>query len=206
MYGVPSISNSWKGVSVFIATDYGIQMAEDMMNFTEAKYKGKRGDKQRHFKQDLRKNVTVNYDAWKAFVADPVHYAARELPGYANWTVKTGRRQLADSDFLPEHTESTLLTPAEIFTLHERDLLFHQHSFVHVTANPNVLSPSDARLHLSEEWRFRMAVLEGGVYIQQPVDFGAYICHNCRQFAKYGFCEHCIIVGTMQRIGVSTIY
>ena len=46
-----------------MATDYGIQMAEDMVSSTEAKFKGKRGEKQRHYVQDLRVNVTLNYNA-----------------------------------------------------------------------------------------------------------------------------------------------
>ena len=63
MYNVATITNSWKGVSVFIATDYGIQMADDMVTFTEAKFKGKRGEKQRHYVQDVRANVSLNYNA-----------------------------------------------------------------------------------------------------------------------------------------------
>ena len=201
MYGVKSLAKSWKGVDVTIATDFGINMAQKMIDYTEAKKGGKKGETQHHFLQKTRSNVYSNYKAWKAFVVDPEAYARTELQGYKRWTVRDARRQLADPLFLKQRKETDLLTPGDVLQLHERDLLFHQHSFVHVTANPNVLSPLDARLHLPEEWRFRMSVLLGHVMVDQPVDFGAYICHFCPQFAKYGFCEHCIIVGTMQREG-----
>jgi len=205
MYGVDSIPKSWKGVNVSIATDFGITMAQKMMDFTEPKKGGKKGETNQPFEQKTRPNVYINYKAWKAFVVDPEGFAREELKGYKGWTVRDARRQLADPAFLKQRKDTGVLTPGEVLQLHERDLLFHQQSFVHVTANPNVLSPLDARLHLTEEWRFRLSVLLGHVMVDQPVDFGAYICHFCPQFAKYGFCEHCIIVGTMQREGTQNL-
>ena len=176
-----------------------------MMDFTEPKKGGKKGETNQPFEQKTRPNVYINYKAWKAFVVDPERFAREELKGYKGWTVRDARRQLADPLFLKQRKETGILTPGEVLQLHERDLLFHQQPFVHVTTNPNVLSPLNARLHLTEEWRFRLSVLLGHVMVDQPVDFGAYICHFCPQFAKYGFCEHCIIVGTMQREGTQNL-
>jgi hypothetical protein len=92
-----------------------------------------------------------------------------------------------------------VMSPVESYSAFEKCMFFWQHAYVRVTANKNVLLEEDACLYLRETWRFqRIKHGKGNMFV--PVDFGAYSC-TCRQFAKYGFCEHCVIVGTLQRIG-----
>ena len=153
------------------------------------------------YSSDLRANMIITFREWQRFQTDPLGYAEETASVVPGWTVGRARAQLADPQFEPTKGEHTLLTPAAASGMIESDLLFYQHAFVCVTANKGVLSPSEARIHLVEPWRFRVMVNVGDVMVAQPVDYGSFKCQHCRQFAKYQFCSHCVVVGTLQREG-----
>jgi hypothetical protein len=182
-------------------------MAERMDACLELEMTGETGAekiKTPHVKQNIpnyegghAKNLRSNLKAWKKFDHDPT--ACCDYDSFADSRVIEARRELADPQFLPNVSQTKKMTAAESHVAFEKTMLFWQHAYVRVTANRNVLLGDETCQTLQETWRFKR-IHHGGASIFVPVDFGAYNC-TCRQFAKYGFCEHCVIVGTLQRIG-----
>jgi hypothetical protein len=194
---VPAFSSTfaWGETEVYIATPFALEMGERMCDYEGNLYGS-----------DLRKNMVVTLKEWLRFQKNPAAYAEDLQFDCPEWTVQRARDQLADSKFEEGLGAHTTLTPASASRLVEQDLMFYQHAFVCVTANANVLSPEDARIHLFEPWRFGVWVDGPGGMLCQPVDFGCFKCQHCRQFAKYQFCVHCIVVGTLQREGNPCIF
>ena len=205
--GSLSLTTNWADVCVNLPTFHGTKMAERMDAYLELQMTGEPGAekiKQPHVKQNLptyqgghANNLRSNLKRWKQFDKDPTSYCDYDF--FANSRVIEARRELADPQFLPNVSQTKTMTAAESHVAFEKYMLFWQHAYVRVTANRNVLLDDDSCESLQETWRFKR-IHHGGASIFVPVDFGAYNC-TCRQFAKYGFCEHCVIVGTLQRIG-----
>ena len=193
-----SKSFAWSDTAIYIATPFALDMGRRMGKYVE---ESRGGTPFLPYSTDLRKNMVATLGEWLRFQKDPAAYAEGALLEYQSWTVKQARRQLVDREFEKGKSPSSVVSRAAASTVVERDLLFYQHAFVAVHANPHVLSPDEARIHLHESWRFRVMVLIGNEMVQQPVDFGSFRCIHCRQYAKYGFCGHCILVGIMQRKG-----
>jgi hypothetical protein len=142
-------------------------------------------------------NLRSNLARWKRFMGDPEKCLAPDACD--GLLVVDGRRELADPKFAPSKGQTKAMTPLESCHVCEKTLLFYQHACVHVTANPNVLTAEQATASMPESWRTRK-ICHATIGRAIPIDFGCFRC-TCRQHAKHGFCEHCIIVGTLQREG-----
>lgn len=203
--GSKSITTNWAGVSVFLPTVYGVDMALNMSTYSEYAMtaNGKHLKEPResinvaHYKGGFQKNLQSNLTQWKKFDASPESFCPFDF--YNGLQVVDARRDLADPNFLKKQHQTKIMNDVEAYLAYEKYMLFWQHAYVHVTANPNVLTGDEALQFLSESWRFKR-LNHGAADKFAPVDFGAYRC-TCRQFAKYAFCEHCVIVGTLQRLG-----
>ena len=190
---------------MYLPTKYGMNMALAMDTYTEldmymegTKTQVKKPEKTNKFYRDgTACNLRSNLARWKRFMADPEKYLAPDA--YDGLLVVDGRRELADPKFVPSRGQTKVMTALESYHVYEKTLLFYQHAYVHVTANPNVLTAEQATTSMPESWRTRK-VCHATIGLTIPVDFGCFRC-TCRQYAKYGFCEHCIIVGTLQREG-----
>jgi hypothetical protein len=195
----------WADTSMYLPTKYGMNMALAMDTYTEldmymegTKTQVKKPEKTNKFYRDgTACNLRSNLARWKRFMADPEKYLAPDA--YDGLLVVDGRRELADPKFVPSRGQTKVMTALESYHVYEKTLLFYQHAYVHVTANPNVLTAEQATTSMPESWRTRK-VCHATIGLTIPVDFGCFRC-TCRQYAKYGFCEHCIIVGTLQREG-----
>ena len=195
----------WADTSMYLPTKYGMNMALAMDTYTELdmymvrqKTQVKKPEKTNKIYGDgTACNLRSNLARWKRFMADPEKYLAPDA--YDGLLVVDGRRELADPKFVPSRGQTKVMTALESYHVYEKTLLFYQHAYVHVTANPNVLTAEQATTSMPESWRTRK-VCHATIGLTIPVDFGCFRC-TCRQHAKYGFCEHCIIVGTLQREG-----
>jgi hypothetical protein len=207
--GSASINTNWADVCVFLPTSHGTQMAKRMDKYVELEMVGA-GDATKvkipNVKHNIAaysgghaKNLRNNLKEWKKFDACPGTFCDFEF--FTDVPVVEARRELADPEFLPTVKQTTVMSPVESYSAFEKSMFFWQHAYVRVTANKNVLQEDDACLYLRETWRFqKIKHGKGNMFV--PVDFGAYSC-TCRQYAKYAFCEHCVIVGTLQRIGLT---
>ena len=208
--GSVSVKTNWVDVSVYLPTQHGRRMAERMDAYLELEMCGDK-DAERiktphakhniaNYKGGYANNLRNNLKEWKKFNEDPAAYCDYDF--FTNNRVVEARRELADPQFLPNVSQTKKMTAVESHGAFEKSMLFWQHAYVHVTANRNVLLEDEACEHLRETWRFNR-IDHGIANMFVPVDYGAYSC-TCRQFAKYGFCEHCVIVGSLQRIGLIT--
>ena len=100
-----------------------------------------------YYSADLRTNMVQTLREWLRFQKDPAAYASGAHEEYPKWTVGQARRQLVDPSFEQAKKHSSVLSSSAAAIVVERDLLFYQHAFVTVTANLQVLSPEDARVH-----------------------------------------------------------
>ena len=196
---------SWEQTSVFLPTKYGIAMAIAMENYLElemvddgARTKVKKPHKiHAFFKGGVASHLRANLVRWKTFMTNPSQYM--DPNDYDGMLVVDGRRELANAEFAGLSVQTRLMTNLESYHVYERTLLFYQHAYVHVTANPAVITEEQATASLPESWRSKKVFhTVSGRCI--PIDYGCFRC-TCRQYAKYSFCEHCIVVGTMQRGG-----
>jgi hypothetical protein len=205
--GSSSINTNWADVCVCSPTGHGTQMAKrmdtcvelemvDVGNATKVKIPNVKHNIAGYCGGHA-KNLRNNLKEWEKFDACPGTYCDFEF--FTGAPVVEARRELADPEFLPTVKQTKVMSPVESYSAFEKCMFFWQHAYVRVTANKNVLHEEDASQYLRETWRFqRIKHGIGNMFV--PVDFGAYSC-TCRQFAKYVFCEHCVIVGTLQRIG-----
>ena len=196
---------SWAATSIYLPTEFGMNMALAMDTYTELVMSKvnditqvKKPEKTINiYSEGTACNLRSNLAIWKRFMKDPENFS--DPHDYDGQLVVDGRRELADPSFAPSKGQTKPMTTQESYHVYEKTMLFYQHAYVHVTANPNVLTPEQATTCLPESWRFRK-VCHATIGRTIPIDFGCFRC-TCRQYAKYGFCEHCIIVGTLQREG-----
>ena len=196
---------SWNTTSVYLPTKHGIDMALAMVKYSEldmveegGKTMVKKPEKKINiFPGGTAAHLRANCGRWKSFMSNPKDFLHPTT--FDGMFVVDGRRELADPNFAPSRGPTTKMNALESYCVYEKSLLFYQHAYVHVTANPNVLSIEQAQASLPECWRSRK-VYHAARGRSVPIDYGCFRC-TCRQYAKCGFCEHCIIVGTLQRQG-----